>query len=503
MYTLKSIFKQGTVLGVVAAMVVATVVPSASVLADALNPLTERSLLLSSSAPGYQNSDGSNNPETVYSPPGSGPNGQKTGETFSFNISTPGVAIHELSFQYCVEAAGLCKAPGNNAGDADLVESDGTTPRASDRKTNAEAMTDGDNTADLDFVYDTPVAGTHFSVFLNEVDVSTYVDGEDTLPNFTMAMSNDEDSAHSEALTGKNNFVTLTSVAGITPTNVGDNIRVVFHASATHYITNPGSGSFFVKINTYDTDNEYIDGGVTVANVMTDSIHIHTKVLETMAFSVGVHNRDTEVLGGGETHGTCDAIEGGLNGNMIPLGNQNAENSLETGKAHDTFSYWRLSSNSSGGATVYYSGETLANTVGDVITPFPTTGANSNPGTEQFGIGFVDASQVSTSFTTQMGELGSDLVLPNLGPLNKAAAYDMNADGRINPDATDPEDILPINAGFAFDRNSLTTPVMIANNTAGVLNCATAKMRYVANISPATPAGVYTTKINYLAAPQY
>lgn len=497
MYTLKSIFKQGAVLGVVAAMVVATVVPSASVLADALNPLTERSLLLSSSAPGYQNSDGSNNPQTIYSPPGSGPNGQKTGETFSFNISTPGVAIHELSFQYCIEAAGLCKAPGNNAGDADLVELDGTTPRASDRKTNAEAMTDGDKTADLDFVYASPVAGVDFSVFLEDVDVTTS-------GGFTMTLSNKEDSAHSEALTGKNNFVTLTSATGITPLVVKDNIRVVFHASDTQYITNPGSGSFFVKINTYDSDDEYIDGGVTVANVMTDSIHIHTKVLETMAFSVGVHNRDTEELAGAETHGTCDAIEGlGLTGNMIPLGNQNAENSLETGKAHDAFSYWRLSSNSTGGATVYYSGETLANTVGDVITPFPTTGANSNPGTEQFGIGFVDASEVSTTFTDQMAEPGSNLALPTLSPLGKVPAYDMNADGRINPDATDPEDILPINAGFAFDRNSLTNPVMIANNTSGVLNCATAKMRYVANISPATPAGVYTTKINYLAAPQY
>ncbi len=36
-----------------------------------------------------------------------------------------------------------------------------------------------------------------------------------------------------------------------------------------------------------------------------------------------------------------------------------------------------------------------------------------------------------------------------------------------------------------------------------VISCATAKMRYIANIGADTPAGVYTTKINYLAAPQY
>src|SRR5690606_13715842 len=54
------------------------------------------------------------------------------------------------------------------------------------------------------------------------------------------------------------------------------------------------------------------------------------------------------------------------------------------------YSYWRLSSNSSGGATVYYSGNTLANTSGDMIADMPNE-VLSNPGTEQFGLGFVDA----------------------------------------------------------------------------------------------------------------
>src|SRR5690606_5021913 len=106
------------------------------------------------------------------------------------------------------------------------------------------------------------------------------------------------------------------------------------------------------------------DGGVTVANVMTDSIHITTKVLETMSFSVGTENRDTEVLAGGQTHGTCDPIKV-VNNNRLDLGDVDAEYSLSTEEAFDTQSYWRLSSNSSGGATVYYSGNTLANTVGD------------------------------------------------------------------------------------------------------------------------------------------
>src|SRR5690606_27017819 len=109
-----------------------------------------------------------------------------------------------------------------------------------------------------------------------------------------------------------------------------------FKASETSYITNPGAGSFFVKINSYDENEAIVDGGVTVANVMTDSIHITTKVLETMAFSVGVQSRDTQEIDPedpetlGQRHGTCDAIQV-INNNRLDLGNPAAEFSLETG----------------------------------------------------------------------------------------------------------------------------------------------------------------------------
>jgi len=58
-------------------------------------------------------------------------------------------------------------------------------------------------------------------------------------------------------------------------------------------------------------------------------------------------------------------------------------------------------------------------------------------------------------------------------------------------------------ASFAFQSSSAEVPVAIAQQNTDVISCATAKMRYVANIGADTPAGVYTTKINYLAAPQY
>lgn len=530
MYTLKSIARRGTMLGAATSLLVAAVLPAAAVLADGLNPLTERSLLLSSSAPGFQNTDGSGNP--TYAPPGSGPNGEKTGETFTFNVSSDsssGNAIKAITLQYCTSAAGVCQAPGNNDGDArdDL-------PAA--RETNAVAHPQGQSDLDVVGSWTNGSGAGQFEVLVNGVAADT--------GNWTMTTENVEDTAHSGNLTGKKNFIILRNTAtGATPA-VGDTVEVVFKASGTNYITNPGSGSFFVKINTYsdgtadqqlpDTNANIIDGGVTVANVMTDSIHITTKVLETMAFSVGTKNRDTKAIncvfvdaqttpdceGSGSVHGTCDPVQQ-VSNNRLNLGNPNAEYSLETGKAWDVHSYWRLSSNSSGGATVYYSGNTLANTVGDEIADMPAE-AVSTPGTEQFGLGFVDAGldtfdpvfsngvdglvetqptryKKPTSFpfrtlstqTTGAFDLGSLPAQPLSGPYDEATGTLDNGNGA------------PGTAKFKFVKTSLTVPEPIAQQNDQVISCSTAKMRYVANIGADTPAGVYTTKINYLAAPQY
>ena len=305
------------------------------------------------------------------------------------------------------------------------------------------------------------------------------------------------------------------SAGGISPESL-DEIQIVFRASTNNYITNPGTGSFFVKINTYSTETltdlipdvpattntDIIDGGVTVANVMTDSIHITTKVLETMSFSVGTHSRDTDELVSPAKHGTCDPIQV-VDGNRLNLGNPDAEYSLETGRAWDVYSYWRLSSNSSGGATVYYSGDTLANTVGDIITPIGATETLSNPGTEQFGLGFVQtqlATETSSSFDDEVTNDPTHYRSPALYTLNAETNYDEGEGLIYDDDGVGPN--VPT-AKFAFERTSLTSPEVIAQDNDDVIRCSTAKMRYVANIGADTPAGVYTTKINYLAAPQY
>lgn len=523
MYTLKSILKRGSIFGAAGAILMATILPASAAFADALNPLTERSLLLSSSAPGFQDTDGSGNafdrpnpaatgdvgdagyiPKT-YAPAGSGANGRKSGQTFTFRVSTDSVqtgkTVKAFTLQYCTKAAGLCQAPGDNAGDARIA--DGDTGARESNETGRTKVAPTKQTSDLSINYPSAVQGTDFDIYVDNVITNT---------DWDLVTDNVEDDAFDGALTGKENFITLKSTDGISP-EANQQIKIVFKASETQHITNPGSKEFFVKINTYDSDNylhhipempaisntHIIDGGVTVANVMTDSIHITTKVLETMSFSVGTENPDTVQQGSRLNHGTCQAINT-PNGNRLQLGNSNAEFSLETGQGYDVKSFWRLSSNSSGGATVYYSGETLTNTVGDFIAPSSAAGENSQPGKEQFGLAFMTHDAVSTSFNDNIVAEPTRFKLPSIAPLTKVAEYD-DGNGTLNtPEGGAGE------ASFAFDRASLMTPVPIASNTGAnstVLSCATAQMRYVANIAADTPAGVYTTKINYLAAPQY
>jgi hypothetical protein len=225
--------------------------------------------------------------------------------------------------------------------------------------------------------------------------------------------------------------------------------------------------------------------------------------------------------------------------NVLQLGDIGAESSLSTSKTYSTHSYWRLSSNSSAGATVYYSGVTLKNTVGDEIAPIGTTSAAPIRGTPQFGLalangtiaangdgpgGVADGNGVyplnyskETNGVTGVFENGADQLVagldasvaadvtsqglagyhdPQLYPLLPGTEYDEGA-GNVNSEYG------AVNTKFAFDPNSNQIPAPIASEDAQVVDCVTAKVRYIANIAATTPAGIYTTKINYIAAPQY
>ena len=579
MYTLKSIARRGTLFGTVFALLAAVFVPAAPAFADALNPLTERSLTLSSGSPGWSYTDGSGN--GTYAPPNSGANGQKTGNTFAFRVSST-TDIKGMTFQYCTTSAGNCKGPGDNA----LTGSQGSYTR----ETNAAAIAAGHKTSDLEVVTSSPAPVTTFAskfdagtgqpseaanipnrnntegnfVVLHKSDLAD--PWTDESAGWTMTTAEDQTvggvagTIADNTSTGTKNSIRLAKSAGLTGLATGDYVKVIFFGTNTNYITNPGSRAFFVKLNTYDTatttdfvpgGSHNIDGGVTVANVMNQSIEIQTKVLETMDFSVGTADPNTldstngagsayNLATGRTVHGICDPVVPGLSAatpsNVLQMGNADGEFSLETAHTYSTHSYWRLSSNSSAGATVYYAGVTLSNTVGDQIKEVNNgdgSAAAPAPGSEQFGIALdngagpdYEVSYAQERTGNNVFENGADNGLtglhsasllannasnnaswhaPRLAPLTPKAAY-AGGTGIINTEYTvpsgDPSDDA-INTAFAFDKNSNLIPTPMASNDDEVVDCVTGKVRYIANIAATTPAGIYTTKVNYIAAPQY
>jgi hypothetical protein len=560
----------------------------AFVSADTLNPLTKRSLSLSSSSPGWAYTDGSGN--TLYAPPNSGANGQKTGNSFAFHNSTASGALNAMTFQYCTTSAGLCTSPGDDTGD----------PGGSDDSSHADLNVATNNPAELassDFstVIDSttgdvkavpgvtdplttaghPITTGQYAAHAVPGNFVVYYDNAGTWTQSTgwvMTVANVENGTGT--LTGKKNYIYLTMHTGTLSVPVDTAIKVLFFGTTNNYITNPGAGAFFVKINTYhnftdttgtptytnaDTytvsSTDVVDGGVTVANVMNQSIQITTKVLETMQFSVGTVDPDTLSSADGSSgvqssyeaaeglssvapgnthkHGSCDNVLTAPvpadPANVLQLGNQDAESSLETAHTYSTHSYFRLSSNSSAGATIYYSGHTLSNTENDQIAPInggSGTALTPTHGTAQFGLALDNGANTGSGTTAgtdtkydvsyaqeatyenaadNSGTPGVDATttsdnasnasyhLPWLFPLTPNANYG-NGVGNIDnsPDTS-----------FAFDENSDTIPAAVATESTSVVDCITGKVRYIANIAATTPAGIYTTKINWIAAPQY
>ncbi len=599
MYTLKSIIRRTPLLGTVLALAIAPLLPVSSAFADALNPLTERSLTLSSSSPGWANTDGSGN--STYAPPNSGANGQKTGNYFSFKVSST-ATVKTMSFQYCTTSAGACTIPGNGSFDVSAQKSNldvhypSAAPVANaDFNTVIDASSaHGDVKAVPGYTNSNPKysgsgdpAEAAKNVAGNFIVMSK--SGGTWAPSAGWAASSQTVADTNAPGGATKNYIILTNTGTGMALTAGQEVKVLFFATDTNYITNPGAGAFFVKINTYGvtydgttvttanlqpaSDANVIDGGVTVANVMNQSIQITTKVLETMEFSVGTVDPDTLTnaefgkadggpAAGPKAHIPCDTIRTAMvkgdPQNVVQLGNQSAESSLETAKAYATHSYWRLSSNSSAGATVYYSGHTLSNTVGDEIAPIGKNKMPSAPGSEQFGLAIatqpsalsgtptfntgtygvsyaqdrngggvyengadndrvgIDVSQIKDMGATYAGTatlwdatdsdwtypltFNKSFHTPRLDPLTPAADYDSGY-GKINTDSD--ASMGASDAQFAFDPMSDTIPTPIATESSQVVDCVTAKMRYIGNIAATTPAGIYTTKINYIAAPQY
>jgi hypothetical protein len=251
-----------------------------------------------------------------------------------------------------------------------------------------------------------------------------------------------------------------------------------FNAAAV----NPEDNTFYVRMVTQAT-NVNVDEG-TVASSVTQSINITAKVKETLGFSVT-----------GEKAGVGDPATVGLNqpecapltgSGSIYLGD-NTDHTLDFTQAYYNHSYFRIFTNASGGAAVQYQGDTLKK-AGGVDIDSIVTGA-SNAGTEQFGLAMdVDNGDAtpdnSDSSTAQPTFVNADTDWTTTGYLSPESGYDQGD---------------PTNNTFSFAANTLTP---IASST-GYLLCQTGAVRYVANISPDTPSGTYTTTLVYYAVPKY
>lgn len=252
---------------------------------------------------------------------------------------------------------------------------------------------------------------------------------------------------------------------------------IEYGGGSSNYITNPTTVnySFFARImvfsdTAFTTRVDY--GGVAASTAQ--QITVTAKVAERLEFSVGVGSPAGDPPAPGAT---CVALS---DSGALTLGDANGV--LSTAQAYDAHSYFRVNSNTTSGTKIYYSGDTLKNGA-NVITAMPPNagaGTSSAPGTKQFGIA-VDQDDTAGgdgySFTHLTKTTG---------------AYD-EGHGTITNGGT---------AKLAFETASITAPIEIATSTAGIA-CDTGSVRYIANVSTDTPAGIYTTTITYIATGTY
>jgi hypothetical protein len=400
--------------------------------------LQSRSLTISSSA----NGGITTNVSGVAAAAGSGGNGQKTSELFTFNIATTG-NVGSILIQYC----------------DDPIPQDPCLTGGTISSSNIPGF-DSSNVASI-------VSQTGWSANNFTLDTTTVLTGSP----YNCAGSSP----------GRTNCIAVKRGAAASETS-GGTVTLKFGGLTSDYITNPtvDNRAFFARVTTY-SDTSYTtqqDYG-TVVGSTAQQIDITAKVKEVLNFSVG---DVTALVAPG---GTCTALGAGSNG-ALALGDANGV--LSFTQAYDTHSYFRLSTNTNGGVIVYYSGDTLKNGTNQ-INPAGTgsspniTAVSSTVNSSQFGLA-VDSSDTQGG----NGYSFTSLVAPNGSPTD----YSSGA-GTITTGGS---------AKFAFDTGSITTPVKIASSS-GPVACDTGSVRYLGNISTATPAGIYTTTITYIATGTY
>ncbi len=410
-----------TALAFTAAVVVPVLLPASQVGAA---QLSSRTLTMTSTADGLTATD-ANGTAVAAGTPG---NGAQTRHSFTYTHPAPASGnVGSVFLQYCTTPlfGTTCTAPTNmNAATITTIQAES-------------------GYAASDFALDTVT------------DATTA-----TGAGFFAADTN----ACAGASPGRTNCILIRDTT--TQQAISGPITLTFGTSGTDWIKNPETdGTFYVRITTF-TDGAYTtvkDDGA-VAGSVNEQIDITARVQEKLNFSVA--NNSTTV-----SDSTCAALNSGGN---LTLGD--SQGVLDPGTAYFNHSYFRLSTNASGGTTVQYSGDTLKTAGGtfsiDAINSGSGTAAASATGQEQFGL-TLDSSQTLTGFGYSFTNL------------TRAANY--NSD-----------------SAYAFATSALTTPVTLASVSAGnIVSCDTGAVKYVGNIAPTTNAGQYKTRITYFATPTF
>jgi hypothetical protein len=179
---------------------------------------------------------------------------------------------------------------------------------------------------------------------------------------------------------------------------------------------------------------------------------------------------------------------------------------------YDNYSGFRIYTNAANATLIQYEGDTLRRGGAVDIDPIGASFLASSPGSEQFGLaidaknggnGVAAPETIASSATPRELQYYDVETTLNTGDLDggagsggiTAAANYLDGEGTIVSAGT---------ARFAFvgDADTSTTPQTIATGN-GYITCATAPVRYIANIAATTPAGTYTTTIVYSAVPTY
>jgi hypothetical protein len=439
----------------------------------AVELLNNRSLQLSSSAMGNINQDA----RGVAYNPGDGGDGEKTKHIVKFTFTTLNPTLGALVIMYCTTPVfqTACVTPGD---------------------------TNGNGTQD---------AGEGFLsvTTINTSQVTTGLTGtwstntSDNTSSFNWA---NYGTCNGSGTTRQNCVVIQKSTAAASETGNSGHplVTVTYGGTVSEYATNPfptltnsnENYSFYARVIAFNSNTT---AGMTVGNIVevgstaastTQQIDITAKVQEILNFSVGATPVDK---GAGAT--SCVALGStATDTGAITLGDV-VTGVLSTALAYDKHSYFRINTNTVNGTVITYSADTLKTTSGtQQIDAMPVVagpvGTASSPGTKQFGLS-IDPSDTDPDANagTADGFSFTDLAGTGDAPYNAG-------NGTLGSVGS------PGTAKFALETTSITAPKQIAHSTGGI-TCDTGSVRYVANVSTNTAAGIYRTTVTYIATGTY